>query len=159
MRIKNCFLLALVAALTSGCATLGPQYTDSKIDTVDDPIIILYRTYSFAGAGYTAHITFNDTKTIKLQSKSFFKVQLKPGQYKIKRVNHNFILDTGKDEEEITISTEPGRQYFIKYEDKTKLQITGLTALPLISNPKIQFTVMPQDMAKGEIQGLHEAQQ
>lgn len=112
-RSKSCFLIAVLFAFLSGCASvpMAPKEEDAKAKTFEQPskdvsALYLYRN-SFVGQALTKNISLDGKLIGPTANKVYFLKMVPPGK-------HTVSTQSEFSDNHLEIETEGGKNYFVR---------------------------------------------
>jgi len=138
------YFLCIAILLLTGCATVGPKYTDFTLEDKSKALVLIYRpsppvnifltnTYAYAHAPDIYH---EDTKLTGLNVNAYTYVEIGPG---LTRISAREKL-TGLSLVELEVNARAGQIYYLRYEFQMGL-----------ASPAYEFKIIPLVLAKEEI--------
>ncbi len=153
--LRICILALFV--LLSGCATGGGrEYRPGNIASAGNATVYVYRRWAFPASGYTALLTLDDQPAKSLKNASYIVFQVAPGRHALRTVKQG-LRDWGGKVQELRFDTAAGQIYFVKYNVSGSGMVTGVGGAPVVFTSTLNLSVVPPDLAEGEIRSLRES--
>ena len=102
------------AALLSGCAATGPQFSGVAKPVEDKGDVYLYRTSALFAVAQSFSVTLDGKDVGQLYNASYLQMRVSPGKHELKVAPGGFSKTS-----ELTIEVEGGKQRFYQYEFAT----------------------------------------
>jgi hypothetical protein len=114
MATKHILLFIFIISLLQGCVS-GPQYKAAIKPKSDESSLYIYRVWKFAGGGKMPRIYINGKRTMILKNGTYANFKLPPGEYSLKAMAGDFLMETSREEGNLKIQLKPGQTHYVEW--------------------------------------------
>jgi hypothetical protein len=105
---------SLAAIILTGCAAMGPKFTQAPAPNTDSALVYIYRNNSLAWGGRDAYFYVDDINIADLSRNGYTFFKVKPGVHKLKQ-KWPIDLTLGLKKLELSAQWEAGKTYYYEF--------------------------------------------